>query len=156
MSRLHKNNPLKSGGASCSAPGFFRRLAAIAYDIFLLLALLFVATLAVLPLNDGEAFTSAQYFYPVYLLAVSFLFYAWFWTHGGQTLGMRAWKIKLLTLDRRPVGWTRAFFRFASALLSLAAFGLGFVWISIDKNRRGWHDHLSGTALFFDTEDSPP
>ncbi|WP_020563695.1 RDD family protein [Methylosarcina fibrata] len=150
MSRPHSNNPLKSGGVPDSAPGFLRRLAAIVYDLFLLLALLFAATLIVLPLNNGEAFSSTQYFYPLYLLAVSFLFYAWFWTHGGQTLGMRAWKIKVLTCDRKPIGWSQACLRFAAALLSVAACGLGFVWILIDPHRRAWHDRLSGTALFFD------
>ncbi|MGZ8096325.1 MAG: RDD family protein [Methylosarcina sp.] len=155
MSRLNKTNPLKSGGASYSAPGFFRRLAAIIYDLFLLLALLFAATLLILPLNHGEAFTSKQYWYPVYLLTVSFLFYAWFWTHGGQTLGMRAWKIKVLTFDRKPISWNQSLFRFAFALTSLAPAGLGFFWILIDKNRWAWHDYLSHTALFFDTEDKP-
>jgi uncharacterized RDD family membrane protein YckC len=153
LSRPHPNKPLKSGGAFRSAPGFLRRLAAIVYDLFLLLALLFVATLAVLPLNDGEAFTSTQYLYPVYLLVIGFLFYAWFWTHGGQTLGMRAWKIKVLTFDQKPISWPQALFRFTAALVSLVPGGLGFVWILIDKNRRAWHDSLSGTALFFDTGD---
>ena len=71
-------------------------MAAIVYDLFLLTAVLFVATAIALPLNAGAAFTSGQYLYPVYLLAVSFLFFGWFWTHGGQTLGMRAWKIIVL------------------------------------------------------------
>jgi uncharacterized RDD family membrane protein YckC len=155
LSRLNKTYPLKSGDASYSAPGFFRRLAAIIYDLFLLLALLFVATLLVLPLNHGEAFTSKQYWYPAYLLTVSFLFYGWFWTHGGQTLGMRAWKIKVLTFDRKPIDWTQALLRFTATLVSLAPGGLGFAWILIDKNRRAWHDYLSHTALFCDTDDKP-
>lgn len=133
-----------------SAPGFLRRLAAILYDLLLLLALLFVATALLLPLNAGEAFTTHQFFYPLYLLIISFLFYAWFWTHGGQTLGLRAWKIKVLTFDLKPISWKQALFRFAGAILSWGVFGLGFFWILIDKNHRSWHDNLSKTALFFD------
>lgn len=133
-----------------SEPGFLRRLAAILYDLLLLIAVLFVATALLLPLNKGEAFTAQQFFYPLYLLIISFLFYAWFWTHGGQTLGLRAWKIKVLTFDLKPVSWKQAFFRFVAAILSWGLFGLGFFWILIDKNHRSWHDNLSKTALFFD------
>ncbi|MFU8788096.1 MAG: RDD family protein [Methylobacter sp.] len=130
-----------------------RRLAVILYDILLLIALLFVATALLLPLNAGEAFTAQQFYFPLYLLLVSFFFYAWFWTHGGQTLGLRAWKLKVLTLDRQPVSWKQAALRFIFALFSWLCFGLGFWWVLIDKDRRSWHDRLSKTALFFDTPD---
>jgi len=126
-------------------------MAAIAYDFILLLAVLFFATALLLPFNHGEAFSSEQFFYPLYLLLVSFLFYGWFWTHGGQTLGLRAWKIAVLTLDQQPISWRQAALRFCCALLSWAAFGLGFFWIIFDKNRYGWHDHLSKTAVFFNS-----
>ncbi|MDP2098837.1 MAG: RDD family protein [Methylobacter sp.] len=130
-----------------------RRLAVILYDVLLLIALLFVATALVLPLNAGEAFTAQQFYFPLYLLLVSFFFYAWFWTHGGQTLGLRAWKIRVLTLDRQPISWKQAALRFSLALFSWFFFGLGFWWILIDKDRRSWHDRFSKTALFFDTPD---
>lgn len=135
-----------------AAPGLLRRLAASVYDAFLLVAVLFAATAVALPFNRGEAFTSGQIFYPLYLIGVSYLFFAWFWTHGGQTLGMRAWKIKILTVDRRPIGWRQAAVRFFAALLSWAFFGLGFWWIAFDKRKRGWHDHLSKTAVFFEPD----
>ncbi|MFA6052574.1 MAG: RDD family protein [Methylobacter sp.] len=138
-----------------SEPGFLRRLAAILYDLLLLIAVLFVATALLLPLNKGEAFTAQQFFYPLYLLIISFLFYAWFWTHGGQTLGLRAWKIKVLTFDLKPVSWKQALLRFTAAILSWGLFGLGFFWIIVDKNHRSWHDNLSKTALFFDRQDTP-
>jgi uncharacterized RDD family membrane protein YckC len=132
------------------APGLFRRLAAIVYDSLLLGAVLFAATAAMLPLNSGHAFRANQYFYPVYLTGVSFLFFGWFWTHGGQTLGMRAWKIKVLTHDGQPINWRQAALRFLSALLSWLVLGLGFWWILFDRQKRGWHDRLSGTAVHFD------
>jgi uncharacterized RDD family membrane protein YckC len=133
-------------------PGFFRRLAAVLYDLILLIAVFFVATALLLPLNSGEAFSRQQIFYPLYLLTISFIFYGWFWTHGGQTLGLKAWKIRVLTLDHKPINWTQAFVRFIAALLSWGIFGLGFIWILFDKNHHGWHDHLSKTAVFFDAQ----
>jgi uncharacterized RDD family membrane protein YckC len=146
--------PLKPGRDLPSAPGFFRRLAAQIYDLFLLIALLFLSTALLLPFTTGEAVSTQQLLiYRIYLAVISFLFYGWFWTHGGQTLGLRAWKIKVLTLDQKPISWNQALLRFATAIISWGFFGLGFLWILIDKNRRGWHDHLSKTALFFDLQE---
>ncbi len=137
-----------------SAPSLLRRLAAVIYDFFLLLALWFLATALLLPLNKGQAFSSEQLFYPLYLLAVSFAFYGWFWTHGGQTLGLQAWKIKVQTLEQQPITWKQAFVRFSAAILSWSVCGLGFIWILFDKNNCAWHDHLSKTMLFFEQDNS--
>jgi uncharacterized RDD family membrane protein YckC len=148
---LSKNakNLSKPGADTSSAPGFLCRLAIVAYDLLLLIALLFLATALLLPFNAGEAFTQEQIFYPIYLLIVSFLFYGWFWTHGGQTLGLRAWKTKVLTVNQQPISWTQALVRFVTASASC---GLGLLWILVDKQRRSWHDHLSKTAVFFDAK----
>ncbi|MFI3219306.1 MAG: RDD family protein [Methylococcales bacterium] len=139
----------KSGVDAQSAPSFLCRLVIVFYDFLLLIALLFLATALLLPFNAGQAFTHQQFFYPIYLLIVSFLFYGWFWTHGGQTLGLRAWKAKVLTTDQQPINWTQALVRFVTAFASC---GLGLLWIPLDKQRRSWHDYLSKTAVFFDAK----
>ena len=145
---------LKPGRDLLSAPGFLRRLAAQIYDLFLLIALLFIATALLLPFTAGEAISAQQtLIYRIYLAVISFFFYGWFWTHGGQTLGMRAWKIKVLTLDQKNINWTQSLLRFLTAIVSWGFFGLGFLWVLFDKNRRSWHDHLSKTALFFDPQE---
>ncbi len=125
-------------------------MAIIAYDALLLLAVLFLATAIVLPFNQGEAFTSSQFFFPLYIFIVSFIYYGWFWTHGGQTLGMKAWKIRLEALDHQPISWLLAFKRFLLAFISWGAVGLGFLWKFFDKNHYTWHDHLSKTSLRFE------
>lgn len=122
-------------------------MGAVLYDGLLLLAVLFFATAIVLPLNAGQAFSAGQYLYLLYLFLISFLFYAWFWTHGGQTLGMRAWKIKLCNTDGGAISWSQAVRRFMAALLSWACLGLGFFWCLLDKERLCWHDKLSATRL---------
>ena len=132
--------------------GFLRRLAAIVYDSLLVLAVCFLATAVVLPLNNGEAFQYDQYAYPVFLLTLCFFFFAWFWTHGGQTPGMKAWKV-LLVSDEHPdisgVGWKQAGKRFIAALVSWMIFGAGFVAILIGKQKLAWHDRFSGSQLIF-------
>ena len=115
-----------------------RRLAGLVYDLLLLLAVLFVATALILPLNGGHAFNSAQWAYPVYLGLVSFAFVGWFWTHGGQTLGMRAWKIRAVGIAGQPLDWRQALIRSFFAMLSAAVFGLGFLWMLVDSRRRCW------------------
>lgn len=135
------------------AAGLLRRLGAIVYDSLLLLAVLFFATAIILPLNAGQAFSSEQTFFPAYLLLVSFLFFAWFWTHGGQTLGMRAWKIKITALDGKPIDWPSAAIRFMAAILSWSCVGAGFWWSLFDPQQQCWHDKLSKTRLLRTTRE---
>lgn len=131
-------------------PSLFRRTAVIIYDLLLLLALLFLATALLLPFNNGEAFLPNQYFFSIYLLAISFIFYGWFWTHGGQTPGMKAWRIKLQTFNQTPITWKHAYKRFFMAIVSWLFFGLGFLWLLIDKQRYTWYDRFSKTRLFLE------
>ncbi|QPK62201.1 RDD family protein [Methylomonas sp. LL1] len=149
MQTYERNTSKKPGAEKPSAPGFLRRMCAVVYDALLLLAVLFFAAAIALPFNSGQAFTAGQYYFPLYLFGISYLFYAWFWTHGGQTLGLRAWKIKLCNLDGSGIGWRRASLRFFAAILSWAFLGLGFLWCLFDKNRLSWHDHLSKTRPYF-------
>jgi len=132
-----------------SPPSLIRRLAAIIYDVLLLISVLFVATALILPFNAGQAISDSQMkFYWLYLLTISFIFYGWFWTHGGQTLGLRAWNMQVLTNQGERITWRHAFLRFSIAILSWCALGLGFFWSFIDIDKRCWHDKLSKTALF--------
>ena len=128
----------------------FKRLAAIGYDLFLLVALLFIATAVILPLNQGEAISSDSNFFTVYLIylfIVSFLFFGWFWTHGGQTLGMKTWHIQLVSTNNQAVTWQQALIRYLVAIISWALIGLGFVWSLLNVKKVTWHDILSNTIL---------
>ncbi|MCP5419713.1 MAG: RDD family protein [Gammaproteobacteria bacterium] len=95
--------------------GLLRRLGAMVYDLLLLCAVLFIATAALLPFTGGHAIARGNSLYSSYLLLIWFVFYGWFWTHGGQTLGMRAWKMRLLQSDGRAVTWQAAGVRFLLA-----------------------------------------
>lgn len=114
------------------AAGLFRRLAALLYDCLLLLALLFVGTLAALPLTGGEAITpaaqglGAYLLYRAYLALLALGFFGISWTRGGQTLGMVAWRMRLRVANDKTPGWPAATQRFALGLaLAVAAeFGL--------------------------------
>ena len=132
-------------------PGLGRRLAAIAYDCILLLAVLFVATAALLPFTGGKAIGPTHGLYPAYLVAVAFGYFGWFWTHGGQTLGMRSWHLRLTGAGKRGASWRQALLRFAGACISWLCFGAGFLWLLVDPERLTWHDRLSGTRIADDS-----
>lgn len=130
------------------SPGFLRRLGAMFYDSLLLLAILIMASFPYVWLTGGgqQGFL-VQTFYRIYLLAIVFLYLGGFWVRGGQTLGMRTWRIKILRADGRPVTWGVALKRFVCALVSLLCLGLGFFWIIHDRDKLAWHDRWSGTKL---------
>jgi uncharacterized RDD family membrane protein YckC len=117
------------------------------YDSLLLFAVLFAATFVLLPFTEGEAIAPNNLLYTVYILAVSFVYLGWFWTHGGQTLGMRAWGIRLVGGPQTAITWRRSLARFAGALLSWIPCGLGYLWAAFDRDRLAWHDRLSRTRL---------
>ena len=140
----------ENASISIQYTGLLRRLMAIIYDLFLLIALLFIATAITMVANQGHAIEPGQPMYPFYvtcLLVISFGFYGWFWTHGGQTLGMKTWKIKLQQQNGQHVTWSLAVIRFITAMLSWSAAGLGFFWSLFDPQRRTWHDIASNCVV---------
>jgi uncharacterized RDD family membrane protein YckC len=131
----------------CLSPGLLRRLAAIFYDTLLLFSVLFFATLLVLWLTGGRAIEPHHPLYTAYLLLIAFFYFAWSWLHGGQTLGMRAWRIRIQRSNGTSVSWRQALVRFVTALASWLPLGLGFLWALVDKDKMTWHDRLSKTVL---------
>ena len=129
-------------------PGLVIRLLAMIYDGLLLFAVLMMATLPYILIIGGppQSFI-ARLGLQLYLLAIIVSFFVWFWTHGGQTLGMRSWRLKLVAADGRAISRSMALKRLVAALLSLLAVGLGYFWILIDPHKRAWHDILSNTRL---------
>jgi uncharacterized RDD family membrane protein YckC len=127
-------------------------LAIIFYDSIVLLSILFLASLIAVILNDGKAISQGNLFFIAYLFIVSWLFYAWFWTHGGQTIGMRAWKVYLLSEKQNIISWRQATIRFAAAFLSWIPLGLGFWWPYLRNNNTNWRDKLSATHLHYDKD----
>jgi uncharacterized RDD family membrane protein YckC len=125
-----------------------RRLMAILYDALVTIALLMLAAVPPVMLAGGSMpNTALRIAFQLYLIAVMFLFFGWFWVHGGQTLGMRAWRLRVVSADGTGIGWRAAGIRFLGAWLSVLALGLGYIWAIFDRERRTWHDRLSGTRV---------
>jgi uncharacterized RDD family membrane protein YckC len=123
-----------------------RRLAAMTYDALLVLALWMVAAATVV-IPMGDEVRPGNPLFQLYLLLVCYLYFAIFWRMGGQTLGMKAWRIRLVGIDGAKPSWLQTVIRFVTSILSLAAFGLGYAWSLFDRERRCWHDTASKTRI---------
>ena len=134
-------------------PSLLRRMAAIGYDCMLLFSVLFFATVPVLLITRGETINPNNPLYTAYIIGICFLYFGWQWIHGGQTLGMKAWKIRMVNQTQGPVSWRSAFYRFIGSVVSWIPLGAGFLWVLFDREGLTWHDRLSGTRLIL-TEDS--
>ncbi len=121
----------------------WRRFAAMVYDSVLLFAVLWLAGIVVYPITHGQN----SPVYNLYLFVVMFLYFSWQWRHGGQTLGMKTWRVQLRAVSDQPVTWWQTLVRFMISVVSLLAFGLGFFWSLWDAQRRTWHDQVSNTQL---------
>ena len=77
-----------------------------------------------------------------------FLYFPYFWQKSGQTPGMKLMQIKVVRdADGGPVSWGPAILRLIGYYISAAVFYIGYIWIFIDKRKRGWHDLLGGTVV---------
>jgi len=122
-----------------------RNFAAQFYDSFLLFSVLFLAGGIAYPITQGQVSLG----YQLYLLLVWFLYFAWPWLHGGQTLGMLAWRIKLQATDGPVLTWRHVLIRFITAFFSWGIFGIGFFWALFHKQHRTWHDLTSHTRIVY-------
>jgi uncharacterized RDD family membrane protein YckC len=134
--------------AELPSAGALRRLAALVYDLLVIIAIQFLVTALYLAIvlrgNAPEHAPLLQATLFPLLVVATFGFYAWFWTHGGQTLGMRAWKLKVV--DARLAGHritvTQCLLRFFTGLVSA---GTCYLVIYADPSRDALHDRMSGT-----------
>lgn len=125
-----------------------RRLASMLYEAFLLAGVLAVAF--VLPqLLLGMARQTAAHGLMLWLhvFAVLLVYFLWFWRHGGQTLAMKTWKIRLVSSDGAPPASRQLLLRYVLAWPSLLLCGLGVIWALFDRDRQFLHDRLAGTRL---------
>lgn len=118
------------------------------YDLFLLVAVLMLATVPFVVARGGELVEPADNaLYQLTLFAVIFAYYVGYWSWRGRTLGMQSWGLQLETQEGKVPRVGANSLRFAVALVSFAPAGLGFWWQLWDPEGLAWHDRLSRTRL---------
>lgn len=138
--------------------GFFKRIAAIIYDFLVVVALAMLVTILNLLLVNGlvsfelltlgegvepSAFLNKQWWFQLELLLSVWLFYAWFWYDGGQTIGMRAWRLKVESDNNSPLTLKRTALRALFALLGLG----NLLVIFTPKKKLSLQDKLTQTRV---------
>jgi len=127
---------------SAETPGLARRLASLVYEAVLVFAVAFFAGFAFLFASGGAPLEGwVLRAHQALVMAVLAAYFLWCWLRGGQTLAMKAWRIRL-------VGVTppRALARFVLAMV-LVPTGIGILWALVDRDRQFLHDRLAGTRL---------
>ena len=127
--------------------GILIRFAALIYDALLVFGLWFVIGAIFVAFNGGEHANPYDPFLPSALFIVTLWFNTHFWRRGGQTLGMRAWRIRLLNTNKGPLTLTQCLVRFLVAMGSLGLAGMGYFWLLLDKDGLTWHDRYSDTRV---------
>jgi uncharacterized RDD family membrane protein YckC len=151
-------------------PGLRRRMACFVYEGVLLFGVLMVAGFVYGLLTQQRHALVGMHGLRLFVFVVLGAYFSWFWSHGGQTVAMKTWHIRLLMQDGRPVPPARAMLRYvlswtwflpalAGAYLAGARSGaaialavtlgvLGYAALSrLNPQRQYWHDRLCGTRL---------
>jgi len=151
-------------------PGLARRLAAFTYEGVLLFGVLMIAGYLYSSLTQQHHALQGQAGLRAFLFVVLAIYFVWFWSHGGQTVAMRAWHVRLLTHDGQPVSQARAALRYVASwvwfvpalatawLAGLQSAGQIFTLMAVGviayallarlhPQRQFWHDALCGTRL---------
>lgn len=84
-----------------------------------------------------------------HVFVVTGIYFVWYWRHGGQTLAMQTWRIRLTSTDNRPPPVRQLLLRYALAWPSLFCGGIGVIWGLFDRDRQFLHDRLAQTRLVF-------
>lgn len=138
-----------------SPASFWRRAGAMIYDSLMLFGLLFVAAIPLVLIDEQmREQLWVESIIRVYLLLVIFGYFAASWRRGGQTVGMRAWKLRLLDDSLSTPSWRATTIRFVMAIVSWLPFGAGYLWILFDNRRRAFHDRVSRTSVFHESVNS--
>lgn len=126
--------------------GFLRRLMAGIYDWLLVIGLMMILSVPVVALLD-DAIRPGHWAYRVALVLIATGFFTGFWSYGGQTLGMKAWRLQIVSLDGSRVAPAMALQRFLYAWVAAIPAGLGFLWLLWDRDQLSWHDRWSRTTI---------
>lgn len=139
------------------------------YESMLLFAIVFSATLLFSVMLEQRHALSLRGALQDWLFVVLGGYFGWFWTHGGQTLAMKTWHIRVVDKHGAPLSWPRALLRYTLAWLwflpglALARYVSASEWmlvliptfnavlwalaVFLHPDRQFLHDRLAGSRL---------
>ena len=132
----------------------YRRLAAMIYDSLIVFALIILAEFVMTGIyvaTNGEppgGNIPASIHYSV-MFIICFFYYTHSWLRGGQTIGMKSWRIKLVSEYKPQMRISQCMLRTGVGFFSILVVGLGYWWALFDKRQRSWHDMESMTRIIY-------
>jgi uncharacterized RDD family membrane protein YckC len=156
---VHSAPPAQGPGAVRPAlvpAPLLRRALSLVYEALILAALLWCAALLYGVIESRLAATHLRALFQAYLALVAGIYFVWQWTHGGQTLPMKTWRMRLVTRSGEPVSPRQGSARYLVAMAGLLVLGLGFFWALIDRERQFLHDRVVGTRIVRWPQDLSP
>ncbi|MGP4844226.1 RDD family protein [Marinobacter sp. 1Y8] len=139
--------------------GLGRRLLAMLYDGLICIAVLIVCTWGytmlaawVIGFDEYKAMAesgalNSDPLLTSILFVLLFVFFGYFWTRTGQTLGMQVWRIRIENANGTSIRWPQALFRFLSGWVSWLTAGLGYIWMLWDSDKKTWTDRFSESRV---------
>ncbi len=128
------------------SPSRKRRFACMLYESMLLFGVLFLAAYLFDTLTQSRHALHLRHARQAWLFFVLGLYFVWFWRHGGQTLAMKTWHVRLVNEEGRQAGWLQLTWRFLLCCL-FSWSGIGFIYSWFDKNGQFPQDRLAKTLL---------
>ncbi len=139
-----------------ASPALPRRLMALLYDLLLVLPLIMLAVFVCMGVSNlvtgetagdlGDSLLPATLVQAVAWITGAAFFWS-FWLKGGQTLGMQAWRIRLVDVGGGAPTFRQVCVRSLGATVSAVCLGAGYWWSLLNRERCYWHDYASGTRL---------
>ncbi len=128
--------------------GFWRRFIALIYDVIIVASIIFVGTFIAIMLVSAiwgkqameEGLLYENNLFRVYLFSLWFGYYAVSWMRGGQTLGMKPWRMYVLDNKKNYIDFKQSLLRFSSGFL-----GLGLFLIPFHKEKKALQDIVSSS-----------
>lgn len=128
--------------------GLRRRLASLVYESLLLTGLLALTFMVpYLIIGIGWNITAPGWLLWVHVFVVLGAYFVWYWRRHGQTLAMQTWRLKVVSVDGRPLTPAAAWLRYLLSWPSVLCLGLGLMWALVDRDRQFLHDRLAGTCV---------
>jgi uncharacterized RDD family membrane protein YckC len=128
--------------------GFFIRIFSLVYDSLAILGIIFSLTLLLVMVNGGRPVAGeiADFIQLLITVLSGPVFYSYFWlANNGQTLGMQAWKIKLISEEKLSL--RICLLRCAFSTFSFLFFGLGYLYILLNKEKKSLSDVVTNTRI---------
>lgn len=131
------------------APALLKLGACLIYETLVIIALSFACALAFLLVVGDASHGVKRYALQLFLWISIGLYFVWCWQKNGQTLAMQTWRLTLVNQNNQILSLNLAMARYLFATMSLLAFGLGFLWAIVDRDRLFLHDRLLKNQIIF-------